>query len=63
MNTDIDFMNIAEDDKEFISAFENFVNGKVSSTEKTGVAMTAFGPGRGFLPSNSRNFLIGSADS
>ncbi len=41
MNTDIDFMNIAEGDKEFVSAFENFVNGKVSSTEKTGVAMTA----------------------
>lgn len=40
MNTDIDFMNIAEGDKEFVSTFENFINGKVSSTEKTGMAMT-----------------------
>lgn len=39
MNTDIDFMNITEGDKEFVSTFENFVNGKVSSTEKTGMAM------------------------
>lgn len=40
MNTDIDFMKIAEGDKEFVRDFENFVNGKVSSTEKTGMAMT-----------------------
>ena len=40
MNTDIDFMKIAECDKEFVRDFENFVNGKVSSTEKTGMAMT-----------------------
>ena len=30
MNTDIDFMKIAEGDKEFVRDFENFVNGKVS---------------------------------
>lgn len=40
MNTDIDFMKIAEGDKAFVRDFENFVNGKVSSTEKTGMAMT-----------------------
>lgn len=40
MNTGIDFMKIAEGDKEFVRNFENFVNGKVSSTEKTGMAMT-----------------------
>ena len=40
MNTDIDFMNIAEGDKAFVREFENFVNGKVSSPEKTGRAMT-----------------------
>ena len=40
MNTDIDFMNIAEGDKTFVREFENFVNGKVSSPEKTGRAMT-----------------------
>ena len=28
MNTDIDFMNIAEDDKAFVASFENFVNGR-----------------------------------
>ena len=39
MNTDIDFIKITEGDKEFVKAFENFVNGKVSSTEKTGMAM------------------------
>ncbi len=41
MNTDIDFMTVAEGDKAFVREFENFVNGKVSSTEKTGMAMTA----------------------
>lgn len=40
MNTDIDFMNIADGDKAFVEEFENFVNGKVSNTEKTGMAMT-----------------------
>ena len=40
MNTDIDFMNIAEGDKAFVEEFENFVNGKVSNPEKTGMAMT-----------------------
>ena len=33
-------MNIAEGDKAFVAKFENFVNGKVSSPEKTGRAMT-----------------------
>lgn len=41
MNTDIDFMKIAEGDKEFVKNFENFVNGKVHNHEKTGMAMTA----------------------
>ena len=41
MNTDIDFMNIAEGDIAFVTEFENFVNGRVSNTEKTGMAMTA----------------------
>lgn len=41
MNTDIDFMKISDSDKEFVKTFENFLNGKVSSTEKTGMAMTA----------------------
>ncbi len=40
MNTDIDFMKIAKGEKAFVRDFENFVNGKVSSTEKTGMAMT-----------------------
>lgn len=39
MNTDFDFISIAEGDKAFVTEFENFVNGKVSSTEKTGMAM------------------------
>lgn len=41
MNTDIDFMKIAEGNKAFVREFENFVNGKMSSAEKTGMAMTA----------------------
>lgn len=41
MNTDIDFIGIADSDKAFVTEFENFVNGKVNSTEKTGMAMTA----------------------
>ena len=40
MNTDIDFTNIADGDKAFVEEFENFVNGRVSNTEKTGIAMT-----------------------
>lgn len=40
MNTDIDFMKIAEGYKAFVHEFENFVNGKMSSAEKTGMAMT-----------------------
>lgn len=39
MNTDINFMRIAAGDKEFVSKFEDFVNGRVSSPEKTGMAM------------------------
>ncbi len=42
MNTDIDFMQIADGDKAFVEEFENFVNGRVSNTEKTGMAMTVF---------------------
>lgn len=40
MNTDIDFMQIADGDKAFVEEFENFVNGRVSNPEKTGMAMT-----------------------
>ena len=40
MNTDIDFMNIAEGDKAFIEELDNFVNGRVSNPDKTGMAMT-----------------------
>lgn len=40
MNIDIDFMNIADSDKAFVEEFENFVNGRVCNTEKTGMAMT-----------------------
>ena len=36
----MDFMNIADSDKAFVEEFENFVNGRVSNTEKTGMAMT-----------------------
>ena len=39
MNTDIDFMNIADGDKSFVEEFENFVNGRVSNPDKTGMAM------------------------
>lgn len=39
MNTDIDFMKMAEGDKAFVREFENFVNGRVCSPEKTGMAM------------------------
>ena len=39
MNTDIDYSNIAESDKAFVEEFENFVNGRVSNTEKSGMAM------------------------
>lgn len=40
MNTDIDFTNISESDKEFVKTFENFINGQIHSTTKTGAAMT-----------------------
>ena len=38
MNTDIDFMKIAEGDKEFVRDFENFVNGKVMLGHMKGLA-------------------------
>lgn len=71
MNTDIDFMNIAEGDKAFVAEFENFVNGKVSSTEKTGRAMTtmhrylqqqAFKVCVGFMKSLAHNYQKGLFD-
>lgn len=40
MNTNIDFLSIAEGDKSFVTEFENFVNGRISNTEKTGMAVT-----------------------
>lgn len=40
MNTDFDFMKVAESDKAFAREFENFVNGKMQSADKTGRAMT-----------------------
>ena len=40
MNTDIDTMKISERDKAFVTEFEDFVNGRMSSAEKTGMAMT-----------------------
>lgn len=71
MNTDIDFMTIAEGDKAFVAEFENFVNGKVSSTEKTGMAMTtmhrylqqqAFKVCVGFMKSLAHNYQKGRFD-
>lgn len=41
MNTDIDFIDISESDKAFVTSFENFVNGRVCNTEKTGMAMAS----------------------
>ena len=40
MNTDIDFMSLSENDKAFVNEFENFVNGRMSNAEKTGMAIT-----------------------
>ncbi len=71
MNTDIDYMQIAEGDKAFVAEFENFVNGKVSSTEKTGMAMTtmhrylqqqAFKVCVGFMKSLAHNYQKGRFD-
>lgn len=71
MNTDIDFMNIAEGDKAFVAEFENFVNGKVRSTEKTGMAMTtmhrylqqqAFKVFLGYMKALAHNYQRGRYD-
>ncbi len=71
MNTDIYFMNIAEGDKAFVTEFENFVNGKVSSTEKTGMAMTtmhrylqqqAFKVFLGYMKALAHNYQRGRYD-
>lgn len=71
MNTDIDFMKMAEGDKEFARHFEDFVNGKVSNPEKTGMAMTcmhrylqqqAFKVMLGFLKGLAYNYRKGCFD-
>ena len=71
MNTDIDFMNITEDDKAFVASFENFVNGRVSSIEKTGMAMTtmhrylqqqAFKVFMGYMKALAHNYRKGRYD-
>lgn len=71
MNTDIDFMEIAEGDQAFVTEFENFVNGKVSSTEKTGMAMTtmhrylqqqAFKVFLGYMKTLAHNYQRGRYD-
>lgn len=71
MNTDIDFMNIAESDKAFVEEFENFVNGRVSNPEKTGMAMTtmhrylqqqAFKVCLGFVKALAHNYRVGRYD-
>lgn len=71
MNTDIDYMQIAEGDKAFVAEFENFINGKVSSTEKTGMAMTtmhrylqqqAFKVFLGYMKALAHNYQRGRYD-
>lgn len=71
MNTDIDFMKIAEGDKAFVAEFENFVNGKVRSTEKTGKAMAtmhrylqqqAFKVMLGYMKALAHNYQRGRYD-
>ena len=71
MNTDIDFMKISEDDKALVASFENFVNGRVSSTEKTGMAMTtmhrylqqqAFKVFMGYMKALAHNYRKGRYD-
>lgn len=39
MTTDIDFIQISENDKEFAKTFERFVNGRMASANKTGKAL------------------------
>lgn len=71
MNTDIDFMQIADGDKAFVEEFENFVNGRVSNTEKTGMAMTtmhrylqqqAFKVCLGYMKALAHNYQQGRYD-
>lgn len=71
MNTDIDFIKIAEGDKAFVAELENFVNGRVSSTEKTGMAMTtmhrylqqqAFKVFLGYMKALAHNYQRGRYD-
>ena len=71
MNTDIDFMKIADGDKAFVTEFENFVNGRVTSTEKTGMAMTtmhrylqqqAFKVFLGYMKALAHNYQRGRYD-
>ncbi len=71
MNTDIDFMTVAEGDKAFVNDFEDFVNGRVRSTEKTGMAMTtmhrylqqqAFKVFLGYMKALAHNYRKGHYD-
>lgn len=71
MNTDIGFMKIAEGDKAFVSHFEDFVNGKVSNAEKTGMAMAtmhrylqqqAFKVMLGYMKALAHNYCTGHYD-
>ncbi len=71
MNTDIDFMEISERDRAFVEEFEDFVNGRVSNTEKTGMAMTtmhrylqqqAFKVCLGYFKALAHNFQKGRYD-
>ena len=71
MNTDIDFMHIADGDKAFVEEFENFVNGRVSNPDKTGMAMTtmhrylqqqAFKVFVGYLKALAHNYRKGRYD-
>ena len=71
MNTDIGIMKIADSDKAFVTEFENFVNGKVSSTERTGMAMTtmhrylqqqAFKVMLGYMKALAHNYRKGRYD-
>lgn len=68
MNTDIDYMQIAEGDKAFVAKFENFVNGNVSSTEKTGTTMhrylqqQAFKVFLGYMKALAHNYQKGRYD-
>ena len=64
-------MNIAEKDKAFVAEFEDFVNGRVSNAEKTGIAMTtmhrylqqqAFKVCLGFVKALAHNYRMGRYD-